>query len=91
MGKEKEPLEGMDIADIKTGGKGKLETLADLVDLLQDVDFGFVHQILTFTRRHNETMTTFSRRFDTYRIDKLATLKKYADAVGCHLEIKFVH
>jgi len=46
-------------------------------EVLKDVDFGFVHQVLTFTRRHNETVSTFSRRFDTYAIDNIAILKKY--------------
>jgi len=46
-------------------------------DLLQNSDFGFVHQVLTYTRRHNETTTTFIRRFETYRIGHLIILKKY--------------
>lgn len=46
-------------------------------DVLQDSDFGFVHQVLTFTRRHNETMAAFSRKFDTYKIGELIILKKY--------------
>lgn len=46
-------------------------------NLLQHSDFGFVHQVVTFTRRHNETESTFARRFDTYRIGKLAILTRY--------------
>ncbi|MDL1980226.1 MAG: glycosyltransferase [Deltaproteobacteria bacterium] len=46
-------------------------------DILQSADFGFVHQVLTFTRRHNETLTTFSRRFNTYLIANFIVLKKY--------------
>jgi hypothetical protein len=46
-------------------------------DVLQNTDFGFVHQILTFTRRHNETTTTFIRAFDTYLIGALIALKNY--------------
>jgi hypothetical protein len=46
-------------------------------DILQSADFGFVHHVLTFTRRHNETLTTFSRRFNTYLIANFIVLKKY--------------
>lgn len=46
-------------------------------DLLQSSDFGFVHQVLTYTRRHNEATTTFTRRFNTYRLGGLTILKKY--------------
>jgi len=46
-------------------------------DLLQESDFGFVHQVLTYTRRHNESTTTFIRRFETYRLGNLKALKKY--------------
>lgn len=46
-------------------------------DILQDYDFGFVHQVLTFTRRHNETTTTFCRKFKTHVIGNLIILKKY--------------
>jgi glycosyltransferase involved in cell wall biosynthesis len=46
-------------------------------ELLQNSDFGFVHQVLTFTRRHNEAETTFSRKYNTYRVAKLLIMKKY--------------
>jgi glycosyltransferase involved in cell wall biosynthesis len=46
-------------------------------DLLQTSDFGFVHQVLTYTRRHNESTTTFIRKFQTFRIGSLIVLKKY--------------
>jgi hypothetical protein len=46
-------------------------------DILQESDFGFVHQILTYTRRHNETTTTFIRKYETNRIGHLLILKKY--------------
>jgi glycosyltransferase involved in cell wall biosynthesis len=35
-------------------------------DLLRESDFGFVHQVLTFTRRHNETVTASVRGKATY-------------------------
>jgi hypothetical protein len=46
-------------------------------ELLQDCDFGFVHQVLTYTRRHNEAETTHSRMYNTYRVGKLLILKRY--------------
>ena len=46
-------------------------------ELLKKADFGFVYQVLTFTRRHNESETTLSRRYNTYRIGKLSIMKKY--------------
>jgi glycosyltransferase involved in cell wall biosynthesis len=45
--------------------------------VLQDNDFGFVHQVLSFTRRENEAITTFARRFNTYILGDLIILKKY--------------
>jgi len=46
-------------------------------DILQESDFGFVHQVLTYTRRHNESTTSALRRLETYRIGHLKILKKY--------------
>jgi glycosyltransferase involved in cell wall biosynthesis len=46
-------------------------------DLLQSADFGFVHQVLTYTRRHSEAATTFSEKFNTYLPGNLIILKKY--------------
>jgi glycosyltransferase involved in cell wall biosynthesis len=46
-------------------------------DILKDYDFGFVHQVLTFTRRHNESVTSKSSRYNTRRIGRIAILKKY--------------
>ncbi len=46
-------------------------------DVLQNSDFGFVHQVLTFTRRHKEAATSFSNRFNTYLLGNLIILIKY--------------
>lgn len=46
-------------------------------DLLQQADFGFVHQVLTYTRRHNESMTSLTRQFNTRLFGKLMVMKKY--------------
>ena len=47
------------------------------IDLLQESDFGFVHKVLTFTRRHNEAATATTRRLETHRLGYLKTLKRY--------------
>ncbi len=44
---------------------------------LRRADFGFVHQVLTFTRRHNEAATAFSKRFNTFVLGNLHCLVKH--------------
>jgi len=47
-------------------------------EVLQDADFGFVHEILTYTRVHDSSITSsFSDRFDTYVVARLGFLLKY--------------
>jgi glycosyltransferase involved in cell wall biosynthesis len=46
-------------------------------DLLREVDFGFVHQVLTFTRRHNESVTSTNRRLNTYLPSWLHVLNEF--------------
>ena len=46
-------------------------------DILQNWNFGFVHQVLTFTRRHNESLTSFTNRFHTRRLANFMILVKY--------------
>jgi glycosyltransferase involved in cell wall biosynthesis len=46
-------------------------------ELLRDADFGFVHQVLTFTRRHNESMTSMTHRFNARRLGQFAALVRY--------------
>lgn len=45
--------------------------------LLQKVDFGFVHQVLTYTRRHNESVTSFIHQYNTHLVNKVEVMKKY--------------
>lgn len=45
--------------------------------LLQTWDFGFVRQVLTFTRRHNESVTSLTNRLDTRRQENLLILQKH--------------
>jgi glycosyltransferase involved in cell wall biosynthesis len=46
-------------------------------DLLQDSDFGFIHQVLTYSRVHDEAATSFSDRINTYLLGNLVILTKY--------------
>jgi glycosyltransferase involved in cell wall biosynthesis len=36
------------------------------LEVLSESDFGYVHGVLTYTRRHNEAVTAFTRRIGTY-------------------------
>jgi glycosyltransferase involved in cell wall biosynthesis len=46
-------------------------------DILQDHDFGFVHQVLSFTRRHNESVTSLTHKFNTRSLADISFLLKY--------------
>jgi glycosyltransferase involved in cell wall biosynthesis len=48
-------------------------------EVLQHADFGFVHQVLTYRRRHDEdaTMSSFARRVNTYLPGSLWILQRY--------------
>jgi glycosyltransferase involved in cell wall biosynthesis len=45
--------------------------------LLQECDFGFVPQLLTFTRRHNESLTSLTRRLNTNTLSEIRCLLRY--------------
>lgn len=47
-------------------------------DLLRETDYGFVHQVLTFTRRHEEAETTYARKMGTHPTGRLQIVAKYA-------------
>ncbi|MGI8739293.1 MAG: glycosyltransferase family 2 protein [Gammaproteobacteria bacterium] len=47
------------------------------LDLLRHVDFGFVHQVLTYTRRHNEAATTAARKLNTHKASHYVHFVKY--------------
>ena len=47
------------------------------LDILRDRDFGFVHQMLTFSRSHPESETKRDRRFGTSYIARLEHLTRY--------------
>jgi glycosyltransferase involved in cell wall biosynthesis len=46
-------------------------------DLLRSCDLAFVHQVLTYTRRHNEANTTRTRYFQTFLLGNLLVLHRY--------------
>lgn len=73
---------------------------AACLDLLTESDFGFVHQVLTFTRRHDESVTSrLALKYQSHRIGQLQHLvdygpvfltnKEYRDRLKDH--IKFNH
>lgn len=47
------------------------------LDVLSESDFGFVHQVLTYTRRHNEAVTSFTSRMRTYRPADLGMFQRW--------------
>jgi glycosyltransferase involved in cell wall biosynthesis len=47
------------------------------LELMQGWDFGFVHQVLTFTRRHNESRSAAALRFDAPRLARIRRLLRY--------------
>jgi glycosyltransferase involved in cell wall biosynthesis len=46
-------------------------------ELLQDWDFGYVHQVLTYTRRHNESITSLTHSYNTRRLANLMVILRY--------------
>lgn len=46
-------------------------------EILKDWDFGFVHQVLTYTRRHNKSQTIFAKRMNSYIPGNLLIYKEY--------------
>lgn len=46
-------------------------------DILQQTDFGFIHQVLTYTRTHDEQVSSFAQRFNTYALGNLRALIRY--------------
>lgn len=46
-------------------------------DLLEQADFGFVHQVLTYTRLHEEAVTSGARAMGTQKASQFTRLLKY--------------
>ncbi|WP_052507500.1 glycosyltransferase family 2 protein [Desulfonatronovibrio magnus] len=45
--------------------------------ILKEWDFGFVHQVLTYTRRHNESVSSHVNLFDTKVLERIRALEKF--------------
>lgn len=56
--------------------------------ILENHDFGFVHQILSYTRRHNETNTMFTRRMNTFVLEDLLIFKYFGPIYLNDVEFK---
>lgn len=48
-------------------------------DILQETDFAFVHQLLSFTRLHDGAATNFADHYNTYVLFDLYAIKKYGN------------
>lgn len=58
--------------------EGRLHEDTEIVfDLLRDRDFGFVHQVLSFTRQQAASITSGWRDFLPYKLDGLILTKEY--------------
>ena len=56
--------------------------------VLQESDFGFIRQVLTYTRRHNESVTSLTNSLDTRRQENLLILKKHGQALLSDAELE---
>lgn len=56
--------------------------------LLQNADFGFVHQVLTYSRVHNESATSFHEVFMRRYLEELMLLKEYGPVYLADKEYK---
>jgi glycosyltransferase involved in cell wall biosynthesis len=46
-------------------------------DVLQLSDFGFIHQVLSFSRVHEDSVSSFSHDFNTYLVGTITVLLRY--------------
>jgi glycosyltransferase involved in cell wall biosynthesis len=49
-------------------------------DILRESDFGFVHQVLSFFRMHEESQTSAAREFESILVGRVYALAKYGHA-----------
>lgn len=61
---------------------------AACLNCLKTCDFGFVHQILSFERIHNEAITAKVRELDSYLLDRMGLLLKYGPTFLTQDELK---
>jgi glycosyltransferase involved in cell wall biosynthesis len=48
------------------------------MQILEDWDFAFVHQVLSFLRADNESITSAARRFEPFTVDRYIVVQRYA-------------
>ncbi len=69
------------------------------IDLLRDGDYGFVHQVLTYTRRHMGAESPAARKLGSHGVGRMVTLQKFghhflsdADyALAMNLQLRFYY
>lgn len=70
-------------------GDGHIHSdLTAFFDLLGESDFGFVHQILSYSRKPNNSNSTFAVDYGTYRLGTIAGLLKYGPQYLSDEELK---
>jgi glycosyltransferase involved in cell wall biosynthesis len=68
------------------------EDLSAFWDLLQESDFGFVHQVLTFVRAQNESLLSKIRGLDAQELDRvLLTFRHASQFMGPERAAKALH
>jgi len=60
-------------------------------ELLQNADFGFVHQVLTYTRRHNEAVTATHKILNTILASQFIRVMKYGPSFLSETEYRSVY
>jgi glycosyltransferase involved in cell wall biosynthesis len=66
--------------------------ISTCLDILSESDFGFVHQVLSFTRRHEKTVSvTQAKKFATSLIGYLKMFLKYGPVFLSEEEIRLYH
>jgi len=56
--------------------------------MLQQSDFGFILRVLTFTRRHNESVTSLTNVLDTRRQENMLLLEQYGGSLLSDADFK---
>ena len=58
-----------------------VEDVSVCFDLLQHSDFGFVHQVLTFTRRENDSLMTRMKSYGSLRLAAVIALERHGSTL----------
>ncbi len=58
-----------------------VEDVSICFDLLKDTDFGFVHQVLTFTRRENDSLMTRLKAYGSLQLAAVMALERHGPAL----------